>query len=374
MLSPTALIDSAHVARRRLARGASRNPWVLAIWSVTLAFMAVAIATSVHIGVPIRDPEGTILGKRIVVPFAFMALFILLDSMRRARPLWRTGDVRRTAAIRTALSTRWGWQRATLALVGFFAFHVTYLGYRNLKSFVPLVQYETYDPQLLRLDSWMLFGNSPAELTHDLLGTKIAAYILSAVYLAFIPLVPISVAAALTFATRMREGYVFVAASIYCWILGTASYFLIPSIGPFGSGAAWQFDDLAVTGVTRLQEVLVDHRFWIYSDPIGYAGVNSIGGFASLHVGIVFMAYLMARYYGSRLFSIAAMTFLVPTVISTIYFGWHYIADDIAGLGIGWLAVVFGKWTIFPEHSPFARVLLRRRRRHGPATAGGRAS
>jgi hypothetical protein len=29
----------------------------------------------------------------------------------------------------------------------------------------------------------------------------------------------------------------------------------------------------------------------------------------------------------------------VLTVLSTIYFGWHYILDDIAGFAIGWLSV-----------------------------------
>jgi PAP2 superfamily len=34
--------------------------------------------------------------------------------------------------------------------------------------------------------------------------------------------------------------------------------------------------------------------------------------------------------------------YFVVTVISTIYFGWHYILDDIAGLTIGLLSVWIG--------------------------------
>lgn len=354
------IVHTLRVVRRLALRGARRNPWVLSIWAVTLTFLAVAVATSLHIGIPIRDPEGTLLGRRIVLPFLFMGLFIVLDSARRARPVWKRGEQRPLEAIRGVLVRRWGWQRVVLAMIGFFAFHVTYLSYRNLKSFNSLINYETYDIQLRQLDSWMTFGNSPPELLHDLLGTGVAAFVLSAIYLAFIPLVPISVAAALTFVTRMRDGYLFLAASIYCWILGTASYYMIPSLGPFG-GAEWQFEQLPWTGVTRVQQALIDHRMDLHADPIGYTNVGSIGGFASLHVGIVFMVYLMARRYNNPVASRLTMAFLIPTTVATIYFGWHYIVDDIAGLAIGWLAVVFGYWTIYPEASPFARLLARLR-------------
>jgi hypothetical protein len=27
------------------------------------------------------------------------------------------------------------------------------------------------------------------------------------------------------------------------------------------------------------------------------------------------------------------------TVLATLYFGWHYVVDDIAGMGIGWASV-----------------------------------
>ena len=31
-------------------------------------------------------------------------------------------------------------------------------------------------------------------------------------------------------------------------------------------------------------------------------------------------------------------------MLATVYFGWHYLADDIAGAFIGWAAVVIGAW------------------------------
>jgi membrane-associated phospholipid phosphatase len=41
---------------------------------------------------------------------------------------------------------------------------------------------------------------------------------------------------------------------------------------------------------------------------------------------------------------IAGWAFLALTVLATVYFGWHYIADDVAGAIIGWAAVSVGAW------------------------------
>lgn len=314
--------------------------------SVSLAFLVVAMATSAHIGVPIRDPEGTLLGKRIVAPFIFMFAFFSIDVLLRARRRWCSEPVPAMLAVRDTFLQRWWWKRIVIALLGFFSFHLTYLSYRNLKSFVPLINYDSYDRILVQTDRWLMLGNDPAQLLHALLGTQLSAHVLSSIYLAYIPFVPISIAAALTFTRRMRDGYVYVCAANYCWILGTVSYYLIPSLGPFGGPTRWQFEDLATTGVTTVQDSLVWHKLLLYSDPAYGGGIQSIGGFASLHVAMVFMAYLFVRHHGHRLLACALIAALVPTVVATVYFGWHYIVDDAAGLLIGWLAFVAARWTV----------------------------
>jgi membrane-associated phospholipid phosphatase len=252
---------------------------------------------------------------------------------------------------------RWWGRRALIALVGFMAFNVCYLSYRNLKSFLPLTNYKTYDQELAKLDQWMMFGKVPGPFLHDLLGTTVSAHILSVIYLAYIPAVAISVAAALTFSTRLRDGYVYVAAMNWCWILGTASYYLIPTLGPFG-GAPWDYDELSTTGVTRVQDALVTQRHALYSDPIGNEVVQSIAGFASLHVAVVAMAMLVAWHFRLKVLTIVLFAALVPTVIATIYFGWHYWLDDIAGLLIAWLSVRWSLWMIYPAEQ---RALFSRR-------------
>jgi membrane-associated phospholipid phosphatase len=60
---------------------------------------------------------------------------------------------------------------------------------------------------------------------------------------------------------------------------------------------------------------------------------------------------LMARYYGLRRTTRALAVYLALIIVSTIYFGWHYVTDDIAGVLIALTAVQLGKWTVFPPRS-----------------------
>jgi len=78
-------------------------------------------------------------------------------------------------------------------------------------------------------------------------------------------------------------------------------------------------------------------------DPQATANVQGIAGFASLHVAIVFSAALVAHLVGlPRILRWALWAFFALTSVATIYFGWHYLVDDVAGLAIGAVAVWIG--------------------------------
>lgn len=344
-------------ASLRTWSAARSYPWVASTFMVSIVAMIVAAVVSYRVGVPLRDPEGSIVGKRMMLPFIFMGIMIMADTAVGAyRSRSQAGQNAGTysMAFKQHFAERWWWHRIIIAIIGFMSFALAYLAYRNLKSYVMLVDPRTWDQELLKVDRVMAFGHSPAELLHHVLGTDTAATLLSAIYLSYIPLVPLSVAVALAFARDIRDGYIFVCGSIYCWILGTISYYMIPSLGPFG-GNPRLFANLPETGVTRVQNALIDHRLRLWHDPLGFDNVSSIGGFASLHVGVVFMAMIVAWQFRMRITLAILTLYFVPTVIATIYFGWHYIVDDIAGLFIGWFSVVSARWTVYPR-MPWRRV------------------
>ena len=85
------------------------------------------------------------------------------------------------------------------------AFYVTYLCYRNVKSYLPLARPAMLDAELAELRA-LLFGTDPATLLHQLLGTGVSAQVLSTVYLLFLTFVPISVGVALVWSSDRAGG------------------------------------------------------------------------------------------------------------------------------------------------------------------------
>jgi membrane-associated phospholipid phosphatase len=216
---------------------------------------------------------------------------------------------------------------------------MTYLAYRNLKSFLPLITAQDLDPTLLRWEQDALGGTHPFDVLHTLLGTGIAAQVLSWVYLFFLAFVPISLGAALIASINPLPGLWWVLTLGINWTLGTLSYYLVPTMGPFFI-APELFANLPQTGVSRLQNALWVERLQVIADPTTTSAVQSIAGFASLHASITFSAALIVTLLGlHRILRIAMWVMFGLTMLATVYFGWHYVLDDLAGLAIGGFAV-----------------------------------
>ena len=104
------------------------------------------------------------------------------------------------------------------------------------------------------------------------------------------------------------------------------------------------FAALPDSGVSALQNSLFKNGVTFKADPTG-TDIYGIAGFASLHVSVVVTACLFFERTGQRAaIRIAGWAFLAMTLLATVYFGWHYIADDVAGAIIGWAAVSIGAW------------------------------
>jgi hypothetical protein len=308
--------------------------------SLVLGVLAIGVmlVVSAAYDLPVRDADG-ILGGRIVLLLGTIAAFVAIDVVPRAgrRSDWRLRRLR-TAVVQVARE-RWPGRRVAIVLLGIAAFYMTYFAYRNLKSFLPLVTPQDLDMSLLRLERDALGGTDPAEILHTLLGTGVSAHVLSFVYLFFLAFVPISLGASLIASINPLPGLWWVLTLGVNWVLGTISYYLVPSMGPIFV-ARDLFAGLPETGVSRLQDALWVERAEVLADPTATNAVQSIAGFASLHVSIVFSAALIAHLLGlARSLRIALWAFLGLTLLATVYFGWHYVLDDIAGFAIGAAAV-----------------------------------
>ena len=178
---------------------------------------------------------------------------------------------------------------------------------------------------------------------------------LSVVYLAFLSFVPISIAVSLIWSSRLLTGVWYVTTLSITWLLGALSYYLVPALGP-AYAERTLFYVLPDTGVSRLQNTLFDHRAEVLFDPQATAAVQSIAAFASLHIAVIFAAALVAHLAGAaRWLRIGLWTFLGLTSLATVYFGWHYLIDDVAGLAIGAFAVIAGARLTGIELRPLGR-------------------
>jgi membrane-associated phospholipid phosphatase len=157
--------------------------------------------------------------------------------------------------------------------------------------------------------------------------------------------ITVALVAAMAFTPTVRSAYVFVVSAMWTWILGAGSYYLIPSLGPFHERPA-EFAGLTRTSIQKTQALYVAQRDQLLAHPHSPDAFAQISAFASLHCALTFLVFLMARFYGLRVLSWLSAVFLAGTLVATVYLGWHFVVDDIAGLALAWIAVQLGKLTV----------------------------
>ena len=317
---------------RRLVHSTLR-PYAFAVF-LAVSSALVAVSTAAYFDLPLRDPDG-IAGPAYVRLPLIVVLFVLADVVPRV--------VFGHRGAREVLRERYSMERMALVAVGLASFYATYVSYRNLKGALPFARPRLYDAELLEIDKAMGFGTDPATLLHSLLGTGVAAHVLSFIYLLFLAFVPLSLGAALVWGRSIRIGSWYVTALCLNWLLGTVSYYLVPSLGPIYVRPDL-FADLPETGVSALQGSLAESRARVLEDPAGAETISGIAGFASLHCSIVFTAALIAHKVAlPAVIRWAMWLFLLTTMTATAYFGWHYLLDDVAGLLIGFASVAIAR-------------------------------
>ena len=317
-----------------------RRAYVLLVGNAVL-MGGMAIIAAIALDKRLADPEGSFLGPSWIRLPLLLTGALLLDMLPRV--IWyskgRPSTVREI--VRERLRSHWTRERLTLVALGIASFYVVYVSYRNLKSFLPSIIDTRYDRELHLLDRALLFGNDPSTILHSVFGTSVTAFLLSYIYLWFLPLVPLAVTAWVVWSRNLSYGYWFVTAQCVAWTLGTASYYSLPTVGP-GFQYAPRYSDLAHTPTTDLMENLANDRsvvLWWGVD----GAMQTVAGFASLHVAITLLIALMVQFtLQSKILKWIFWVNFAVTVLATLYFGWHYIADDVAGIMIAFIAFYVG--------------------------------
>ncbi len=313
----------------------------LLLVGIAFTMSLLAILAAVSLDRSLADPDGFLGPAWVRLPLLIAGAFAA-DLLPRT--LWASRFRPRLMPdmLRARIQEHWTRERVVLVVLGVATFYLTYVSYRNLKSFLPALFGERiYDRELYIMDRALFLGHPPAVVLHNLLGTDLSAHFLSTIYLWFLPLVPLALTAWLVWSTTIGYGYWFATSQCLAWSLGTASYYALPTLGP-GFEYAWLYRELAPTASTQLMEALINGRHDVNTNVLEGA-VQSVAGFASLHCAITLLVALMAQAtLRSRLIARLLWANFAVTVVATVYFGWHYIADDIAGIVIGLFAFYVG--------------------------------
>ncbi|GAA5146949.1 hypothetical protein GCM10023340_18620 [Nocardioides marinquilinus] len=334
----------------RVSAAGYRRAYVTLV-GVAAVMGVLAFVVSQRYDRPLLDPEGAFLGPSWLRLPLLLLITATLDVVPRMLWYSRLRPAVMLPVVRDRLRTHWTRRRVTLVVLGIVCFYVTYVSYRNLKSALPFVRSfdnpdDMFDRELNTVDKMLFFGGRPGPVLHDVLGTNVVAHVLSWIYLLFVPLVPLAVMAWIVWSRRISYGYWFATSQCLAWSIGTASYYALPTLGPAFHYAPG-YTDLAHTPTTDLIRSLDRSRdLLLYGgyDGSGVEGiVNSVAGFASLHCGITLLWALMVQFTlrSTALKRIFWVNFGL-TVVATIYFGWHYLADDVAGIMIAFVSFYLG--------------------------------
>jgi hypothetical protein len=318
--------------------------------SIAVGMGVLAILAGVIFDAKLVDPDGFIGPSYLRLPTILLLAFAL-DLVPRTLWVSRFNPRRMPTVFRDRIRLHWTRPRLELVVSGVVCFYITYVSYRNLKSQLPFIEgvHHKFDRELFIVDKALFLGHEPAIVLHDLLGDGISAEVLSSVYLWFLPLVPLALAAWLVWSRNLGYGYWFATSQCIAWTLGTASYYALPTLGP-GFYHPWLYNTIDDTNAGHLMNSLANSRVWAVNTTAESlqnitSTLSGVAGFASLHVAITLLVALMIQYTTTiRWLKIAFWANTGITAVATVYFGWHYVADDLAGVAIALVSFYVGGW------------------------------
>ena len=299
---------------------------------VCLVFLLITVSLYCILGLSIRDPASLYIGK-----LSFGVLTYLLGLLL-AFFLLRLADIQRTmsdGAIRDRTYSLTRFRRNYLSVSAIasdlrliHAIALLFVIYINLKHLIPLVNNRVYDPLLYRLEVWLFAGNQPTEFLIELFGRD-AAGVMSFGYTLFYPyLAFLTVFVVLQHKNLLTQR--FAVAFVLTWFLAVFIEYAFPTWGPCFSTPEL-ISLLPATEVSELQQELWTQKLHLDTNPKSPVGVFLISGVPSLHLATVVLGSIYLQQL-NKLAAILSWVFVLITVITTIYFGWHFVADLLAAV------------------------------------------
>jgi len=212
--------------------------------------------------------------------------------------------------------------------------YATLISYTNLKAAIPLLNHNDYDPLLYRWDSSLLHVLSLGGFITIPKYSTVSNFF-DMIYFQMWTLACVSLA--LSFRDR-AVFWRYTMALCLAFGLSIPISVFFPSLGP----AFWRpglFSYISNTNSAEVMNGLWKNYLSFKTNPFGTSigGGNGIVAMPSLHIALVYLSVvaLEKRFAGLRYI---LRGILALFVITTVYLGWHYLSDGVAGLLLGWLA------------------------------------
>lgn len=311
--------------------------------AVVLLFAAFALALYALIGTPLRYP-GALYSQRVYHSFVFYAVGLLITVF-----VLRISDIRsapRAEGSRVPLSYTWGRYRALYLNPGsllhdlrlLHSIALMFVVYINLKHLIPFVAHAFYDEVLFAFEA-RLFGASPTTHLIGIFGAG-AAPLLSALYKLFY-----NYTAFLIIILVLQRGANlsdrFATSFVLLWLLGILAVYAVPTLGPCFVRPDL-VSSLPLTEVSEMQAKLWTHKLAMEASPHSPVPVYLISGFPSLHFAVPIIGSVLLGERYPRL-AAASWAFVFLTLMTTIYFGWHYLLDDVGSVVLAFAALRLGR-------------------------------
>lgn len=232
----------------------------------------------------------------------------------------------------------------TTGVIAYCLLYGMFISYTNLKPAIPLLNHNLYDELLFQCDQSFLKVLS--------LGGLIRIPRNSTVTLFFDTLYPhMWTLASITLVAAYRNRLQFWRfLGGWCLVFGFSVPIsvLFPSLGPaFYKPELFAYIDNTIS--SKAMQVLWKNYLSFKTNPIDTTifCANGIVAMPSLHIALAYQSiYVLGKIYTS--IKLILWILLILYFIATMYLGWHYFLDGVAGILLGWLAYKVST-TLFSE-------------------------
>ena len=308
---------------------------------------------------------GKMLPAWVVLPLGWAGLVAIEITRRQVdRPF---------VAVRRMLYRHRFWLLRGMLFIGLILF----LGraFTSYKTMIPAYNAYWADPWFVAFDH-ALFGIDPWRITHALIGPW-GTMVIDRIYALWFVIMMLYLGW-FCFSRNPALQVRGLLTHLLTWgLLGNLAATVFSSVGPCYYGHFFG-DPRFVPMVETLRAT--DEQYPLFAmKAMGYLlesfGKDRFGtgisAMPSLHVGVAFMCFLVAREYAKHLLpKVLAAAFFAVIFVGSVHLGWHYVADglfSVAGVGLIWWGT--GRFVLWLEKREAAQAVSASQPLAGPVPA-----